>query len=362
MIREKAPERAEDLLQRSLSRVSRELPGTWRLSIVDVTSPPATQLDAVAELTAPDGQCTLLAFEVKRNVVPRDVPLELERLNQRIREVEFESAIPTIVARYLSPSTREAISEQGGSYLDATGNARIQTERPPLFIAISGADRDPWRGPGRPRGGLRGVPAARVVRTLVDYRPPMTTPALADRSGTSVGATYRVVKFLEEEALLQREPRGPITTVLWRGILERWSKDYGFDRADLLRRFVAPRGIRRAIDDLRENPELTYVVTGSVAAQFDEPYADPKWLTAYVSNVDEVAKALGLRETDRGSNVALAINKDDFAFERSRTIDGLQVAAASQVAVDLMTGPGRSPAEAEALLDWMERNQDAWRR
>ena len=34
----------------------------------------------------------------------------------------------------------------------------------------------------------------------------------------------------------------------------------------------------------------------------------------------------------------------------------------SQTVVDLLTGPGRYPAEAEALLEWMERNLDAWRR
>lgn len=32
-----------------------------------------------------------------------------------------------------------------------------------------------------------------------------------------------------------------------------------------------------------------------------------------------------------------------------------------QVAVDLLTGPGRNPSEAVALLDWMAANERAWR-
>jgi len=28
---------------------------------------------------------------------------------------------------------------------------------------------------------------------------------------------------------------------------------------------------------------------------------------------------------------------------------------------DLLTGPGRNPSEAEALLEWMKKNEDAWR-
>lgn len=36
--------------------------------------------------------------------------------------------------------------------------------------------------------------------------------------------------------------------------------------------------------------------------------------------------------------------------------------ARRRTAVDLLSGPGRGPAEAQALLDWMERNESAWRR
>jgi hypothetical protein len=40
----------------------------------------------------------------------------------------------------------------------------------------------------------------------------------------------------------------------------------------------------------------------------------------------------------------------------------VRIAAVSQVAVDLLTGPGRNPSEATALLDWMTANESAWRR
>ncbi len=61
-------------------------------------------------------------------------------------------------------------------------------------------------------------------------------------------------------------------------------------------------------------------------------------------------------------DVVLAANTDGFAFERAREVEGLRVAAVTQVVVNLMTGPGRNPTEAEALLAWMEENEDAWRR
>ncbi|MGH2904606.1 MAG: hypothetical protein ACRDK7_13640, partial [Solirubrobacteraceae bacterium] len=63
-----------------------------------------------------------------------------------------------------------------------------------------------------------------------------------------------------------------------------------------------------------------------------------------------------------GANVALASGKYDVAFDRAEMVDGVRFAALSQVAVDLLTGPGRNPSEASALLDWMTANESSWRR
>ena len=48
-------------------------------------------------------------------------------------------------------------------------------------------------------------------------------------------------------------------------------------------------------------------------------------------------------------------------FERSSLRRGLVTAAPSQGAVDLLTGPGREPAEGEELIGWMKGNENAWR-
>jgi hypothetical protein len=52
--------------------------------------------------------------------------------------------------------------------------------------------------------------------------------------------------------------------------------------------------------------------------------------------------------------VLLASPAYDVVYDRTRVIDGVNIAAPSQVAVDLMTGSGRNSAQAEALLEWME--------
>ena len=58
----------------------------------------------------------------------------------------------------------------------------------------------------------------------------------------------------------------------------------------------------------------------------------------------------------------LAQPEYEVVFERSvPNADGVTIAAPSQVVVDLMTGPGRNPSEAEELLEWMKRNEQSWR-
>lgn len=64
---------------------------------------------------------------------------------------------------------------------------------------------------------------------------------------------------------------------------------------------------------------------------------------------------------DKGANVLLAAQRDDVSFLRTRTVDGVVVAAPSQIAVDFLTGPGRSLSEGQAVLDWIESHEREWR-
>lgn len=72
-------------------------------------------------------------------------------------------------------------------------------------------------------------------------------------------------------------------------------------------------------------------------------------------------REIDLRPADAGANVAILAPFDDVVFERTSTKGGVAVAAPSQVAADLPTSPGRGPTEGEALMQWMQENEDAWR-
>ena len=108
--------------------------------------------------------------------------------------------------------------------------------------------------------------------------------------------------------------------------------------------------------------ELQHAVTGSFAAARVAPVAPPRLATIYVDGTDIARRVLDLRETDAGANVLLIEPKDASVLSAATADeDGVRWAPLVQVAADLLIGPGRSPAEAEALMEWMTSNEEAWR-
>lgn len=124
--------------------------------------------------------------------------------------------------------------------------------------------------------------------------------------------------------------------------------------------FLAARGIPAVIERLKR-AKMRYAVTGSWAAAAIAPVAPPRLLLVYAERRANAEQALDIRPADTGANVAILAPFDDVVFERTSTKKGVEIAALSQVAADLLTSPGRGPNEGEALLRWMQENEDAWR-
>ncbi len=264
------------------------------------------------------------------------------------------------MARYLSPRAREALINAGMSYVDATGNVRIAVPEPAVFILMQGANGDPWRSPERPTNSLSGRPAARVVRALVDQRPPWKVRELAQAAGASLGSTARTLDFLSREALVERDASGAIVDVDWVALLERWAVDYDLVKRRRTVRLLAPRGLE-AIEDTLRSSDGQYAISGSMAAARWAPYAEARLGLVYSPDVEQLQSRLGLREPPSRPNVILIEPDDDYVFDRIVERDGLRLAAPSQVAVDLLAGPGRNPEEGRALIAWMRENEAEWR-
>lgn len=349
-----------DVLQECTTRILDRLPPGWSGTRFSDAALGAPSVDLVVTVRSPEGTPVDLVIEAKRLVERRDVAPLAESL--ATATATFSNAVGVVASRYLAPTVRESLEARGLSYVDATGNIRLLSSVPGLFLRDRGADNDPWRGPGRPRGTLKGAPASRVVRSLLDLPGSWTVRDLIAVSGASTGATYRVLNFLERQEIVERDHRGVVTIPSWRALLELWSRDYGFIRSSTVSTFIAPRGLPTLLGTIATTPTGDHAVTGTAAAAAWAPYAPARNAMIYVANAAQAAATWGLRATDSGVNVLLAEPESDIVFARSlTTTSGLVVAPPAQVAVDLLTGPGRGPEEARELIEWMERNESSWR-
>jgi hypothetical protein len=353
------PSSEAEILTECTALLRNRLPDNWR---VDVQRPPTdAAIDAIVALTAPSGEQVRFLVEAKRLLVSRDVP----KVSEQLRWAADRELIDTktmVMSRYLAPPIRERLSEGDMSFIDATGNILVQSSRPALYVRDRGADKDPWRSPGRPRGSLAGEPAARVVRSLIARRGPWSARDLVSSSGASTGATYRVLEFLQEEGLAEKTGTDYVLED-WPKLLRRWSRDYSFFRNNRTSSYIEPRGLETLQRKAADSQYSRYAITGTIAAAQWAPYAPARAAMVYVDDAARAAKEWGLRPVEKGANVILAEPKYDVVFSgASPNRDGAVIVAVEQAAVDLLTGPGRNPSEGEELISWMERNESEWRR
>jgi hypothetical protein len=369
-MRENPPTDERQLVEALERLLAERLPADWETSVEREPRPVARgdwfRPDGYLTISPPSSPPARFVLEAKLALYPREAAGRVATAQAQV--ARFASPLPgsstpralLVVSRYLTPRTRDVLRELEVSYADATGNLRLLSRDPALFIELSGASSDPWPSE-RPLRSLKGPGTARVVRALLDCKPPYKLRDLAQNALLPLATTSRVVNYLVEEGLASRDDRGPITDVAWQRLLRQWATEYPLMSANQVDAFLEPRGPRALLERLPDL-DLPYAVTGSLAAEQKVRFAPAALASVYVRDIRRAAEALGLRPAPTGGNVLLIVPDSQVAFERTWTEDAITYAALSQVAADLLSSPGRAPSEAEALLEWMEKNEDAWRR
>ncbi len=344
------------LIQRGLKVLEERLPPRWRAAWQKVAWARNDRwYDGMLRVTAPDGRRASMAVEAKSRIEPRDA-LRIAGLAVRLQDTPL-----LVLSPFLSVGTREMLREANLNWLDLTGNVRLVLQDPGLFIATDGARKQPSGG-GRPARSLKGVIAGRLVRALLAASPPVGVSELAQRAQIDAGYVSRVLDLLDDAAAIERGPRGRVDRMDRVRLLRRWAADAPLDKRGEQAVFLEPRGLPVLIDRLRSAP-LRYAITGSLTAQRWAPVAPPRLAQVYVDAAPpDAAARLELRPTESGGNVQLIRPRDETLFEESKVgEDGLTYASPVQVAADLLTSPGRGPAEGEELLRWMAEREEPWR-
>lgn len=352
------------MIDRAVELLSGWLPSGWTAEraerqIVGPYGPTPSRVDAVVDLRGSNASATF-AVEAKRSFEPRDVERLLPGLSRTLRSLAGNVPL-LVVAMWLSTRTQELLRDEGINYIDLTGNAWIRLDFPAVFVRNIGATRNP-EPREREAARVRGPKAGRLVRTLIDVRPPYGVRELADAAELAPGYVSRLLDALDREALVDRSRKGEVVAVQYLALLRRWVETYDVLKSNEARRFIAPEGVGKSLENLKSiQTNGGFAVTGSFAAVRLAPVAAPALLLVYVENVSAVIDALNLLPADEGANVVLLRPFDQVVWQGVNGDDGITYVAPSQVAADCLTGTGRMPSEGEALIAWMTDNEDRWR-
>jgi hypothetical protein len=359
----------QELIDQALAQLRAVLGEGWDVAPIPRSRFPDLRIDAVwAVRSQGDSSYGEITVEAKASLPPAVAAELMARQLDSLRELAGQAAL--VVAPWLSPRTREVLEERGLGYLDLTGNILLKLDRPAIFIKTQGADQNPVPQT-RGRRGLSGPRAGLLVRELVDFHGPRRASELATATGLSEGYVSRLLDSMSDEALIRRSKDRLITKVDWRGLLRARAASYQLLKANHVAPALVRQGRGRLLDELREGAgRLPVLATGSLAAQAFAPTAVGGALMLYVPRgpnvITGVAKELGLLRIDQSADadVLLLQPMSEGALVRPHPelIDGIACVGLSQLVLDCLSGPGRMPAEGEAVLTWMSEHEDSWRR
>jgi len=370
----------QELLNQGLDHLRRLLGEPWQVDAVNRPQPS----DAALWMTASDpeqlvaihsplgGSSGLVLVEAIHALTPARAAKEFGPKLALMHRLTGSAAV-LVIAPWLSPRTRETLETLGYGYLDLTGNVSIRLSQPGIVIRTEGAKQDPHPSGRRARQQLRGARAGRLVRVLVDARPPYRATELAEASGVSPSYVSRLLDALEEEALITRDGRS-VTDVDWRELIRARAAQYSLLDANPHVALLAQQGADKVLEVLRDRRKFIeqfgeIAVTGPFATRKVVPNVTiGGQLMIYVppdprldSPLDRIANDLGLLRTDIGADVLMLRATNEIVFKGVRQVEGIPYVALSQLAIDSLGGTGRMPAEGEELLIYMARNEERWR-
>ncbi|MDR1152797.1 MAG: helix-turn-helix domain-containing protein [Bifidobacteriaceae bacterium] len=348
------------LLQQVEGCIAEAMPEGWRASIRRRTGP-RRSAGGGAELAVRSHAGGTAVFEVILKASERSPAVIPARSTSNDK-----SAGVLYVTDYLPAVTREQLAFAGVSYADTTGWVRLVSDDPMLAIVATGASRAPKRDQRLVTARLNGPGTNRVMRTLLAASAPIGVRELADRAGVSPGTVSKLLPTLAAEGAVERGTSGGVVGVYRRAALERWTADYGFLRSNGEAAFyVAPRGVDDALRLLREHRDVA--VSGSAAAHAYlptgiSPIVPVRQLAVYSRDPETVVSALALVPVDLPvANIIVVRPQDLGIVENPVVLGGIPLAPMELVLADLLSLPGRSAQEAEALMDALSKTDPQWR-
>jgi hypothetical protein len=305
------------------------------------------------------GEAHLLVCEVKRNGQPRFVREAIYQLQSYVAHLK-QPATAILIAPYLSPASRELCQENGISFLDFEGNARVAFGT--VFIDHRISDK-----PTTERREFKSMftpKSAQVLRVLLrDPERTWRVTDLAVAANVSLGHVSNVRSALLDREWAQVVPEG-LRLSSPDALLDAWKSSYVLPVGQL--RFYTTQHGSAFEKSVRELflaiPQKAHVALASYsAAQWIAPYArtGTHFFYADETGVGLLQKGLELSSTAKGENVLVFRPKDEGVFlDLFEPLPGLRCTSPVQTYLDLSKGGERG----EEAADHLRRTRLTWQK
>lgn len=262
-----------------------------------------------------------------------------------------ERYIPLVAAPFIGEVGQRLCEEEAVCWMDFSGNAHLSG--PGLRVSVQGKP-NLFKRPGRPRS-VFAPKSARIARWLL-MKPDQafTQRELAKSSGLDEGFTSRIVRHLEDQQLVKRNPNGAVKVADFDAMLDAWREAYDFSRHHIVRGHLAARSsdeILRRVSEQLKRDKLEHAATGLAGAWLWSGFAGFRLVALYVAELpgDEARRAMGFHEVERGENVWLVHPNDAGVFHGTTVREGVPCVHPVQVYLDLKNHPERASDAGDEL-------------
>jgi hypothetical protein len=348
----------ENQAANALKELLREIP-ILKLNTIKVGQPGPRDhgIDITARVDI-SGQQHLIVCEAKYNGQPRYVRGAIYQLRSYAAHLQKPATL-VLIAPYLSPASRELCRENGVSFLDLEGNARLAFGT--VFI-----DRMISERPAVERREFKSLfmpKSARVLRVLLrNPKRVWRVIELAEAAAVSLGHVSNVRSALLDREWAEIVPEG-IHLTAPDSLLDAWKMAYvsspekEFQFYTILHGSSMEKSIRAIFSSM---PDKVNVALASLsAAHWIAPYARSGTLFLYAeeSALGSIRKELKLTSSAKGGNVIVTFPKDQGVFlDAYEPSPGIRCTSPLQTYLDL-TVAGERGAEA---ADYLRRMRLTW--
>ena len=338
---------------RDLPEVQAEFSG------VEQPSGPDRGHDAQVDLRV-GGKAATLLIQVKKTVYPRDVRQALWQIREFARRwlepAEGRQAVFFLVAQSISPGAKELLRNERVGYYDSGGSLFLPAGN--IYVYV---DKPPPKSLSRSiRSVFLGRRAQVLHAVLMWNREWFGVKELANQARVSPATASQVLMELEKFDWVVSRGQGPGKERHLQqpgALLDAWVNYLAVMRPLALRRYFMPsaraEGLVEKFAEVCAASEAEYAITHEAAGQRYAPFLST------VSQVrcrlldgpaaDRALGALDARFVDQGANLAVIEVKSPGELLFRESVNGIWLAGAVQVYLDLMRSEGRAREMAKHL-------------